>query len=411
MEIELWLVDRPTPYKKNARKLSDRAVEVVASSIRQFGWRQPIVVDDEGVIIVGHTRLLAAKALGMTEVPVHVARGLSPAQVQQYRLMDNRSADESSWDTEVLEQEMADLQALEADLGLTGFSEAELEEILRPPLQQDEDAAPDPPPAAVSKLGDLWLLDAHRVLCADATDSSATLRLLGGKLADLAFTDPPYNVNYEGYTEQHLKLQGDHLSRDDFAAFLAATFACYARAVKPAGSLYVCHPSSSQREFQDALEAAGFEVRTQIIWAKNTFAWGFGRYKFQHEPIFYCHHAGKSDRWFGDKTQSTLWQVNKPGASRLHPTMKPVELIERALENSSVARNTVLDLFGGSGSTLIACEKTGRRARLMELDPRYVDVILMRWQSQTGKLATLEGTDGRTFEDMKAERLAEGLAA
>src|SRR5439155_13565726 len=176
-----------------------------------------------------------------------------------------------------------------------------------------------------------------------------------------------------------------------------SAFASYRALVKPGASLYVCHASSVQREFQNALEAAGFAMRCQIIWAKNTFAWGFGRYKFQHEPIFYCHVAGQTDPWYGDKSQSTLWHENKPAANRLHPTMKPVELIERAIGNSSKGRDTVLDTFGGSGSTLIACEKTGRYGRMLEIDPRYVDTAVVRWQEFTGRKAILEG-DGRTFE-------------
>jgi DNA modification methylase len=193
------------------------------------------------------------------------------------------------------------------------------------------------------------------------------------------------------------------MTAEEFSAFLAKTFAVYRACAKPGASVYVCHPSSWQREFQNALEQAGFAVRCQVIWAKNTFAWGFGRYKFQHEPIFYCHVRGQSDPWYGDKSQSTLWVEKKPAANRLHPTMKPVELLERAIANSSKSGDLVLDLFGGSGSTLIACEKTGRNARLMELDPTYCDVIVRRWQEFTGKQATL---DGRTLDEIAAERKA-----
>ncbi len=225
---------------------------------------------------------------------------------------------------------------------------------------------------------------------------------MSGTAADLIFTDPPYNVDYEGYTEDKLTLKGDRMSAPDFTAFLDSTFRAYKSAMKAGASMYVCHPSSWQREFQTALETAGFAIRCQIIWAKSTFGWGFGRYKFQHEPIFYCHIAAESDAWYGDKSQSTLWQEKKPAANRLHPTMKPVELIERALLNSSKRGDTVLDLFGGSGSTLIACERTGRSSLLMELDPKYTDVIVLRWEQQTGKRATNES--GRTFDDIAAER-------
>ena len=220
----------------------------------------------------------------------------------------------------------------------------------------------------------------------------------------------PYNVDYEGYTEDHLKIKNDRMSDADFKRFLEGAFRSFRTAVKPGASLYICHPSSSQREFQDALETAGFEVRCQIIWAKNTFAWGFGRYKFQHEPIFYAHVASQKDPWYGDKSQSTLWQENKPAANRLHPTMKPVELIERALANSSKSGDLVVDLFGGSGSTLIGCERRGRKARLMEIDPKYADVIIRRYQEYTAKLAVLDG-GGLTFAEIGAERLSPAEAA
>lgn len=242
----------------------------------------------------------------------------------------------------------------------------------------------------MSKAGDLWVLGDHKLLVGDATNPADVARLMGGEVADLIFTDPPYNVDYEGYTERKLKIKGDRMSDADFKQFLEAAFRRLRSAVKPGASLYVCHSSSWQREFQNALEAAGFAVRCQIIWAKNTFAWGFGRYKFRHEPIFYCHISGQKDPWYGDKTQSTLWEEKKPAANRIHPTAKPVELIERALLNSSKTGDIVTDLFGGSGSTLIACERRGRRARLMEIDPKYADCIvrnvapktLLRWMKE-----------------------------
>ena len=257
--------------------------------------------------------------------------------------------------------------------------------------------------------GDLWILGHHKLVVGDATDGAAVARLMDGESADLVFTDPPFNVDYEGYTKDHLTIQGDRMSDADFKEFLKRTFRSYRLLAKAGASVYVCHSSSWQREFQNALEAAGFEVRCQLIWAKNTFAWGFGRYKFQHEPIFFAHVAGEKDAWYGDKTQSTLWQEKKPAANRIHPTAKPVELVERALLNSSKSGDIVADLFGGSGSTLIGCERRGRMARLMEIDPKYADCIVRRYQEYTGKQATLDG-DGRSFEQIKAER-AEVAAA
>lgn len=244
----------------------------------------------------------------------------------------------------------------------------------------------------------------HRLLVGDATDREDVGRLMAEERAQLAFLDPPYCVDYEGYTADKLKIQGDRMPLEQFCQFLRTAFGCLRWALQATASVYVCHASRYQREVQNALEAAGFEIRCQIIWAKNTFAWGFGRYKFQHEPIFYGHVAGQQDPWYGDKSQSTLWEENKPAANRLHPTMKPVELVERALVNSSRKGDVVLDLFGGSGSTLIAAEKLGRKARLMEIDPRYADVIIRRWQEHSGKGAILVG-DGRTFRQVSVTRV------
>jgi DNA modification methylase len=412
MNIENWPIDRPTPYPRNARKLSPQAIEKVAASLQEFGWRQPIVVDSKGVVICGHTRLLAARSLGAATVPVHVAAELTPAQVKAYRLMDNRSHEETSWESTLLGGELFDLKGLDFDLGLTGFNPGEIDGYLAAldvtAGLTDEDAVPEIPERPVTVAGDLWLLGhaQHKLLVGDATDPAAVARLMAGDSADLIFTDPPYNVDYEGYTEERLKIKGDRMSDAEFRQFLEAAFRSCRAAVKPGASLYVCHSSSWQREFQNALESVGFEVRCQIIWAKNTFAWGFGRYKFQHEPLFYAHVAGQKDPWYGDKSQSTLWEEKKPAANRLHPTAKPVELIERALLNSSKAGDIVADLFGGSGSTLIACERRGRKARLMELDPRYADVIVRRYQEYSGKPAVLD-EDGRTFHEIARQRLKE----
>jgi DNA modification methylase len=400
LNIEQWPVSRPVPYGRNARKIPQKAVDKVAASIQEFSFRQPIVVDTKGVIIAGHTRLLAAKKLGLETVPVHIAVGLTEGQVKAYRLMDNRSHEEASWDFELIAAELSDLKALAVDFSLTGFDTAELKDILEQDPKAgltDEDAAPEATENPTTVRGDVWLLGDHRVLCGDAVVEADIAKLMAGEQADLVFTDPPYNVAYEGGTKDKLTILNDAMSAEEFRQFLKDTFVSYRIATKTGASLYVCHPSLYQREFQEAIEHAGFGVRCQIIWAKNTFAWGFGRYKFQHEPIFYCHVKGESDAWYGDKSQSTLWQEKKPAANRLHPTMKPVELIERALLNSSKKDDIVLDLFGGSGSTLIAAERMDRKARLLELDPRYVDVIVIRWQLFTGKVAVHAET-GEPFQ-------------
>ena len=400
----MWAIEKPIPYARNPRQIPQIAIDKVAASIREFGFRQPIVVDEKGVIIVGHARLLGAHKLGLTQVPVHVAAGLTAAQVKAYRLADNRTNQEAFWDMEALALELADLRVDEFDLDLTGFNLDEIETLLTESTDglTDDDEAPAVQEFAVTHAGDLWILGNHRLLCGDSTSIDAVKRLMDGHKADLVFTDPPYNVDYEGYTEEKLKIEGDKMSPEEFREFLGSVFSSYVWALKPGASMYVCHPSSWQREFQGALELSDFELRCQIIWAKNTFSWGFGRYKFQREPIFYCHRKGQTDPWYGDKSQSTLWQEKKPAANRLHPTMKPVELIERALINSSKTGDLVLDLFGGSGSTMIASEKNRRHARLMELDPKYCDVIVRRWQEFTGEPVHLE--NGRIFAELEVER-------
>ena len=308
----------------------------------------------------------------------------------------------------MLAAELAALQQEEFNLGLIGFEDEELARLLAGQDTAeglaDEDAVPELPETPISVLGDLWILGHHRLLVGDATDNDAVAKLMSDTPADLVFTDPPYNVSYEGYTEDRLTIKGDRMSDVDFKNFLENAFRSYRNTVKPGASMYVCHSSSWQREFQDALEAADFKVRGQIVWAKNTFAWGFGRYKFQHEPIFYTHVTAQKDEWYGDKTQSTLWQEKKPAANRIHPTAKPVELVERALLNSSNSGDIVADLFGGSGSTLIGCERRGRKARLMEIDPKYADCIVRRYQEFTGKKAVLDG-DGRTYDEIALERV------
>ena len=410
MDTRIEIETRPISwfqfYARNPRK-NDAAVDRMVASIQEFGFKIPVLARSSGEVVDGHLRLKAAKKLGLAELPVILCDEWSDAQVKAFRLMVNRSVTWADWDEDLLKLELLDLKDLNFDLSLTGFELKELDDYLssEPVIEglTDEDAVPEVAEKAVTAAGDLWVLGNHRLLCGDATVPADVSRLLAADAADLVFTDPPYNVDYEGYTEDRLKIQGDRMSADQFREFLQGAFESYRSILKSGGSLYVCHPSSWQREFQNALETAGFEVRCQIIWAKNTFAWGFGRYKFQHEPIFYAHLAGQKDSWYGDKSQSTLWHEKKPAANRLHPTMKPVELIERALLNSSKAGDTVADLFGGSGSTLIACERRGRKAKLMELDPRYADVIIRRWQEYTGRAATLEPSRVR-FEEVAHAR-------
>lgn len=398
------------PHPRNPRQGD---IGAIVESIKANGFYGACVVQrSTRYVLAGNHRLLAAIECGLRQVPV-IWVDCNDEEALRILLVDNRSNDVAGYDDAKLAALLSEIQRDMGTLEGTGYDGNALETLLaelgeHAPTEglTDEDAVPEVHPDPVSRLGDCWLLGAHRVVCGDSTEAAAVERLMQGEKADLVFTDLPYNVDYEGYTEEKLTIQGDKMPAAQFQEFLRAAFANCRRIVKPGASLYVCHPSLWQREFQDALEGAGFEVRCQIIWAKNTFAWGFGRYKFQHEPVFYAHVAGESDAWYGDKTQSTLWQENKPAANRLHPTMKPVELVERALLNSSKAGDLVVDLFGGSGSTLIACERRSRSARLMELDPRYTDVICRRYQEYTGKQAVLEG-DGRSFDDAVRQRRQE----
>lgn len=404
IQVERWPIGRLIPRITNPRTHTPEQIAQIAASMKAWGWTNPVLVGADNDILAGHARVAAARQLGMTEVPVIQLGHLTEGQRRALVIADNQLAiTGAGWDEETLRLELAALHEESFDLSLVGFDDDELARLL---AQQDategltdEDSIPELQETPVTTLGDCWRLGAHRVAVGDATEVVAVERLMGTDSADLVFTDPPYNVDYEGYTEERLKINGDKMTREQFQQFLLATFSSYRRIVKPVASIYVFHSSSWQREFENAMEAAGFEIRCQIIWAKNTFAWGFGRFKFQHEPLFYGHVAGQKDAWYGDKSQSTLWEEKKPAANRIHPTAKPVELVERALINSSKAGDIVADLFGGSGSTLIGCERRGRRARLMEIDPKYADCIVRRWQEYTGQKATLE-RDGRSFDEI-----------
>jgi DNA modification methylase len=410
IRIQRWPITRLVPRVRNPRTHTPEQIAQIAAAMQEWGWTNPILVGADHDIIAGHARLLAAQQLEMTEVPVIVLGHLTEAQRRALVIADNQLALNAGWAEDTLRLELAALRAEDFHLDLLGIDDAELARLLSAeqaaPGLADEDAAPEMPTSPICLPADLWTLGDHKLLVGDATDADAVARLMAGEAADLVFTDPPYNVDYTGYTADRLTIQGDRMAPEQFGQFLAKTFASYRRIVKCSASLYVCHPSSGHREFQNALEEAGFAVRCQIIWAKNTFAWGFGRYKFRHEPLFYAHVAGQTDAWYGDKSQSTLWEENKPAASRLHPCMKPVALVERALMNSSKTGDLCVDLFGGSGSTLIGCQRRGRMARLMERDPRYADVICRRWEEYTGQSAVLDG-DGRTFAQIAQQRCQE----
>ncbi len=405
MHIQSIPLENLIPYARNPRK-NEAAVDKVAASLKEFGWQQPIVVDKENVIVAGHTRLLAAKRLKLSEAPVVVAEDLTPAQIKAYRLADNRSHEDATWDDDLLALELGDLDNVDFPSSLTGFDEAEIKQLTETlgnlkNLNTDAEACPDIAEATVSEPGMCWHLSPHRLLCGDATKPEDLKKLMQDKQADMVFTDPPYNVDYQGSNDKKLKMAQDNIDPTKFSAFLNQAFAACVPVINPQASLYVFHGWRTQLEFQQALEANGFHIRNQIIWAKQHFSlrWGNGRYKMKHEPMFYAHLQGQTDRWFGEETQTTLWEIDKPARNRLHPTMKPVALVERALQNSSQAGEIILDPFAGAGSTLMACENQNRQARLMEIEPKYVDVIIRRWQTYTGQQARLDGGAQR-FDDL-----------
>jgi DNA modification methylase len=404
-EITVQPIDALLPYARNSRTHSDEQIEQIVASMREFGWTNPVLVGDDGVIIAGHARVLAARQLGMTEVPTIVLDHLSETQRRALVIGDNKLALNAGWDEDLLRSELQALNEEDFDLDLVGFTDAELEVLLDEPEQvtegkTDADAAPEAPETAVTVPGDVWLLGAHRLLCGDSTQIEAVEKVLAGGLADMVFTDPPYNVNYAATTKSR-KIANDNLGAG-FEQFLRD--ACTNMLAVTKGAIYICMSSSELHTLYRAFTESGGHWSTFVIWAKNTFTLGRSDYQRQYEPILYGWKDGTDHFWCGARDQGDVWFVKKPVSNDLHPTMKPVELIERALHNSSKTRDTVLDPFAGSGSTLIACERTGRQARVIELEPRYCDVIVRRWEEHTGQVATLE-TDGRSFKELATERL------
>lgn len=415
LTVQHWPVERLIPYARNPRTHTDEQVAQVAASIVEFGWTNPVLAGADGVIIAGHARLLAARKLGLTEVPVIVLDHLTEAQRRALVIADNRLALNAGWDEEMLRVELDALREEDFNLDLLGFGDDELAAFLAEPEvatagNTDEDAAPEAPETAVTVPGDVWVLGDHRLLCGDSVQIESVEKVLAGGLADMVFTDPPYNVNYGATMKDKLRGKRRKIANDDlgdgFEQFLRDVCSNVLTVTK--GAIYVCMSSSELHTLHRAFTESGGHWSTFVIWAKNAFTMGRSDYQRQYEPILYGWKEGTDHFWCGARDQGDVWLVKKPVANDLHPTMKPVELVERAIRNSSKSRDAVLDPFGGSGSTLIACERAGRQARLIELEARYCDVIVRRWQEYSGKTATLE-VDGRSFADVAAERL--GVAA
>lgn len=436
MKIEQIKIENLKPYQRNSRTHSADQIAKVANSIREFGFTNPILIQGDGTVVAGHGRLEAAKQLGLEQVPCIRLDHLTPAQARAYVIADNALAEQAGWDKEILQLELAELQTIGFDLDLIGLENLD-KYLAHLPSNEgltNPDDVPPAPKEPTTRPGDLWALGNHRLLCGDSTSKDALCLLLGGGYADMVFTDPPYNVDYQGGTKDALKIQNDKMSSSKFFAFLLDTFTAAAAVCKPGAPIYVCHSDSEGINFRKSLIDSGWLLKTCLIWVKNHFCIGRMDYHMRHEPILYGWRAGGPHKWYGGRKQdsiidemtgikiapgedhseisfsdgvrtavfrvpsfelinatddsiSTIWKVDKPLKNPDHPTTKPVIIPQRAIQNSSANGDKVLDLFLGSGSTLIACEMTGRRCYGMELDPKYCDVIVKRWEQFTGQTA------------------------
>ena len=406
--IERWPTDKLVPYARNARTHSEEQVAQIAASIVEFGFTNPILAGSDGVIVAGHGRLAAAQKLGLDTVPVVVLDHLTPTQRRALIIADNRIAENAGWDDAMLRIELQSLQEDGFNLDITGFDADALAEIMAGEEttvdgQTDDDAVPEVSATPISRPGDVWELGNHRLVCGDATDPKSYGLLMADAQADMVFTDPPYNVDYANSAKDKMRgkdrpILNDNLG-DGFYDFLLAAMTPMLE--RCSGAVYVAMSSSELDTLQSAFRAAGGKWSTFIIWAKNTFTLGRADYQRQYEPILYGWPEGENRHWCGDRDQGDVWNIKKPQKNDLHPTMKPVELVERAIRNSSRPGDVVLDPFGGSGTTLIAAEKTGRIGWLIELDPKYVDVIVRRWQDWSGQEAYREA-DAVKFNDLAA---------
>ena len=399
--VEHWDIERLIPYARNSRTHSEAQIAQIAASMKEWGVTSAVLVDEDGGIIAGHGRVLAARKLGKTQMAVMVAKGWTDAQKKAYVIADNKLALNAGWDDDLLALELAELADLGFDLDLTGFTHDELSLLNPEELPEgltDEDAVPELAETSVSVQGDIWQLGNHRLMCGDSTSIDAVERLMDGRKANMLHTDPPYGVDYEG-------VPNDHLKDAKLESFLHDALACAFIVLSPGSNIYVWHADITALEFISAFRSAGFkQARPPTIqWVKPSLTMSQGDYHSQNEPCLYGWKEGSGRVRVKDRKQTTLWKCDRSAENKVHPTMKPVELCQRAIENSSEANGIVLDLFGGSGSTLIACEKTGRDCRMMELDEKYCDVIIKRWQEFTGKEATHAET-GKTFAEMSNEK-------
>jgi len=383
------------PYINNSRTHSDDQILQIASSIKEFGFTSPVLIDDQGGVIAGHGRIMAARKLNIEEIPCIVLSGLTEAQKKAYIIADNQLPLNAGWDLDLLKIELENLQELEFDISLLGFDDDFLSGLLEEEAEglTDEDAVPEPPEVPVSVLGDIWTLGNHRLMCGDSTSIDDVDKLMNGNKADMVFTDPPYGVDYEG------------IRNDDKAGLpelLDGVFSNYLLISKSGASIYVFHSDKNNHIFRECFNKY-FHFSSMVIWVKNSLTLSQTDYQSQHEPCLYGWMDNGTHSWHSDRKQTSIWRFDKERVAG-HTTPKPVELVSYAINNSSKGGDCIADFFGGSGSTLIACEKINRDARLMELDEKYVDVIICRWQEFTGKEA-VHVESGKTYNELKAEQV------
>ena len=404
--IEKIGIDKLIPYARNARTHSDEQVAQIAASIREFGFNNPVLIADDNSIIAGHGRVMAARKLNLSEVPCIRLSHLSETQRKAYILADNKLALNAGWENSLLSVELEELVNSGFDISLTGFTQEEMDALKPIEVTEgltDEDETPEVPDEPVTRLGDVWLLGKHRVMCGDSTSIESLETLCSNQLVDMWLTDPPYNVAYEGGTKEKLTIKNDSMGDEQFRQFLRDSYTA-ADAVMKAGSVfYIWHADLEGYNFRGAAKDAGWTVRQCLIWKKSSLVLGRQDYQWQHEPCLYGWKDGAGHLWASDRKQTTILEFDKPSRNGEHPTMKPVALFEYQMLNNTKGGDVVLDSFGGSGTTLIAAEKNGRYARLMELDPKYCDVIVKRWQDFTGKKATL-GSTGQLFDEVGNNR-------
>jgi site-specific DNA-methyltransferase (adenine-specific) len=391
MQIKEVEVSALIPYAKNSRTHSPEQVAQIAASIKEFGFRNPILVDGVG-IIAGHGRLMAAQKLGLDKVPTLDCSDMTESQKKAYIIADNKLAMNAGWDNAMLTIEMQELEDEGFDLTLLGFDDKELNALLQPEIVEgltDEDAVPDTPLEPKTKLGDIYILGNHRLMCGDSCSVTDMDKLVNDRQVDMWLTDPPYNVAYEGKTKDALTIQNDSMSDDGFRQFLRDAYVTADTVMKAGAVFYIWHADSEGYNFRGAAHDAGWKVRQCLIWKKSTMVMGRQDYHWKHEPCLYGWKEGAGHLWATDRKQTTILEFDKPNRNKEHPTMKPVELFEYQMLNNTKGGDIVLDSFGGSGTTMIAAEKHGRHAYLMELDPKYCDVIVKRWEDFTGKKAVL----------------------